>query len=110
MKLVIAVVHERDAAKCVEALNDRGLTCTRFESSGGFLERKNATLFIAVDEDRVDTVVELITRHVKERVETLQASPTAVSTPLAAFVPPPVDVEVHGATIIVVPVDRFEKI
>ncbi|MGC8461290.1 MAG: cyclic-di-AMP receptor [Candidatus Dormibacteria bacterium] len=110
MKLVIAVVHDRDAAKCVEALNDRGLTCTRFESSGGFLEQKNATLFIAVDEDRVDTVVELITRHVKERMETLQASSSAATTPLSAFVPSPVDVEVHGATIIVIPVERFEKI
>ena len=110
MKLVIAVVHERDAQKCVEVLNDRGLTCTRIESSGGFLDRKNATLFIAVDEERVDTVVDLITKHVKERVETLQASSAAVAAPLASFVPPPVDVEIHGATIIVVPVDRFEKI
>ena len=110
MKLVIAVVHERDAAKCVEALNDRGLTCTRFESSGGFLERRNTTLMVAVDEERVSIVVELITKHVKERVETLQASPSTLASPLAAFVPAPVDVEVHGATIIVIPVDRFEKI
>ena len=36
MKLLIAVVHSEDASSTMDALNDRGISVTRFASSGGF--------------------------------------------------------------------------
>ena len=52
MKLIIAILHAKDAEACVTALNDAGFACTRLGSFGGFLERDNVTLLIGVEGPR----------------------------------------------------------
>jgi uncharacterized protein YaaQ len=105
VKLVLAVLHNKDADSCVTALNDAGFACTRLGSSGGFLDRENATLLIGVEATQVDKVMELIRGRAKRRNERLQA-PAAAGT----AAPPPVDVEVGGATVFVLAIDRFERL
>jgi uncharacterized protein YaaQ len=105
VRLVLAVLHNKDADSCVTALNDAGFACTRLGSSGGFLDRENATLLIGVEATQVDKVIELIRGRAKRRNERLQAP--AAAGPAA---PPPVDVEVGGATVFVLVVDRFERL
>jgi uncharacterized protein YaaQ len=102
VRLVLAILHHKDADSCVTALNNAGFACTRLGSSGGFLDRENATLMIGVETAQVDTVIELIRGRAKRRNERLQA--------VAAAGPPPVDVEVGGATVFVLAIDRFERL
>jgi uncharacterized protein YaaQ len=109
VKLVLAVLHNKDADSCVTALNDAGFACTRLGSSGGFLDRGNATLLIGVDAAQVDKVIELIRGRAKRRNERFQAAATAGPAPSTAA-PPPVDVEVGGATVFVLAIDRFERL
>ena len=109
MKLVIAVIHSDDAGPCSAALSDAGFVCTRFTTSGGFLQKGNATLITGVDDGRVDEVVGLLRVHARQRSEYMNpVSPLA--EPAEFFVPFPVEVEVGGATVFVVDVQRFEKL
>jgi len=109
MKLVIAVVHADDAGPCSSALSEAGFTCTRFTTSGGFLQKGNATLVAGVDDARVDEVIELLRGCACERSEYMNpVSPLA--EPAEFFVPFPVEVQVGGATVFVVDVGRFEKL
>ena len=108
MRLVVAILHSKDADSCVTALNNAGFACTRLGSSGGFLNRENATLLIGVEATQVDKVVELIRGRAKRRNERLDPAAPAASTGTAA--PPLVDVEVGGATVFVLAIDRFERL
>ncbi|HEV3123380.1 MAG TPA: cyclic-di-AMP receptor [Candidatus Dormibacteraeota bacterium] len=109
MKLVIAVVHGDDAAACSDALSDAGFVCTRFNTSGGFLQTGNATIFTGVEDSRVDEVVELLRVHARGRHEYMNPMPP-MAEPAEFFVPFPVEVQVGGATVFVVDVERFEKL
>jgi len=109
MRLIIAILHAKDAEACVTALNDAGFPCTRLGSFGGFLERDNVTLLIGVEAAQVDAVIGILRSRAKRRHEQLHAARTAVAAggPPA---PPPVDVEVGGATLFVLQIDRFERL
>jgi uncharacterized protein YaaQ len=109
VRLVLAIVHTKDANGCVIALNDAGFACTRLGSSGGFLDRENVTLLIGVDAAQVDTVIDLIRGRAKRRNERFQAAAAAGPAPNTAA-PHPVDVEVGGATVFVLAIDRFERL
>lgn len=108
MKLVIAVVHPHDAVKCAQALTSNGIACTRYDSNGGFLATPNATLLIAIDEDRLDVVFSILRKHAKERVEKMVPAGAVVGGVVAQF--PAADVEVGGATVMVLPLDSFERL
>lgn len=57
----------------------------------------------------MDEVVDLLRRHARQRSEYMNpVSPLA--EPAEFFVPFPVEVEVGGATVFVVDVERFEKL
>ena len=109
MKLVIAVVQGEDAQRAVEALTAAGISSTRVSSTGGFLQQGNVTILVGIEDAKVDDAVQIIRESCRERSRYLTpALPTAEPGDfLAAF---PVEMQVGGATVFVVPVDSFEKI
>lgn len=109
MKLVIAVVQGEDADKTVQALADNGMPVTKVQSSGGFLQQGNATLFVGVEIEKVERVIELIKENSRERSQYMTPIPPMVE-PGEFVMPYPVEVQVGGATVFVVDVDRFEKL
>ena len=109
MKLVIAVVQGEDAQRTSEALNELGFGSTRITSSGGFLQQGNVTFFIGVEDSRVTEAVQVIRDNCRERSRYLTPMPP-VPEPGEYFMAYPVEVQVGGATVFVVPVDSFEKI
>lgn len=109
MKLVIAVVQAEDAPRTVDALSAAGISSTKIASSGGFLQQGNVTLMIGVAKERVADVVNLIRDNCRERSRYLTPMPPVVE-PGEMFTPFPVEVQVGGATVWVLPVDSFEKI
>ena len=78
MKLLIAVVHGEDASATMDALNDRGISVTRFASSGGFLQHKNVTLMTGIDDDRIEEVLGLIKENCRTRSEFMNPMPPLV--------------------------------
>ena len=109
MKLVIAVVQGEDAPGTVKALTPAGISSTRVSSTGGFLQQGNVTLLMGVQETRVREALEIIREHCRERSRFLTPVPP-IAEPGEFVMTYPIEVQVGGATVFVVPVDSFEKI
>jgi uncharacterized protein YaaQ len=60
MKLIIAIIRDSDDRQVLDALVARSYRVTRVASTGGFLRRGNATLFIGVDAEQVQSVLDLL--------------------------------------------------
>ncbi len=109
MKLVVAIVHNEDAGALVDALLDREYRATRLHSSGGFLKRSNATIVVGVDDDRVDEVMDVVRDRCTSRTQIVNPMPP-IMEPGEFYMPYPVEVEVGGATVFVLPVERLERL
>lgn len=109
MKLVVAIVHHEDAGALVDALLDREFRATRLASSGGFLKQSNATVILGVEDDAVDEVIEIVREACHARTQTVNPMPP-IMEPGEFFMPYPLEVEVGGATVFVLPVDRYERL
>ena len=109
MKLIVAVVQEKDSIKLIEALMVKGYRATKLASTGGFLKEGNTTLLIGVDTDKVPEVLGIIRKTCKSR-EQLVTPLTPVGGPVDSYVPYPIEVIVGGATVFVVNVEQYEKI
>ena len=109
MKLVLAVVQAEDANGLLTQLSNRGFRTTRIKTVGGFLRESNATVFVGVEDEEVEAVVQTIRENCTTRQQQITAIP-AVMEPGEFFLPYPVEVEVGGATIFVLDVDRFEQV
>ena len=59
-KLVMAVLQESDYDATVEVLSSHQIFVTKLSSSGGFLKKKNVTVMIGVEEERLSQVLEIL--------------------------------------------------
>ena len=109
MKLVVAVVHNEDAGVLVDALLEREYRATRLHSSGGFLKQSNATVMIGVEDAQVDEVIAIVRENCNARTQVVNPMPP-IMEPGEFFMPYPLEVEIGGATVFVLPVERSERI
>jgi len=109
MKLIVAVVHNEDAGALVDGLLDREFRATRLHSSGGFLKQSNATVIVGAEDDQVEPILEIVRRTCTTRTQIVNPMPP-IMEPGEFFMPYPLEVEVGGATVFVVPVERFERL
>ncbi len=109
MKLIVAVVHNEDAGPLVDALLEKDHRATRLQSSGGFLKQSNATVIVGAEEALVEGVLEVIRANCTSRTQVVNPMPP-IMEPGEFFMPYPLEVEVGGATVFVVPVERFERL
>lgn len=107
MKMIIAVVQDRDVSAVVSALLKKGYSTTKLASTGGFLRGGNTTLLVGVDAKDVDDVLSLIKSKSRSRKQLVTPVPQAISA--EACVPYPIEVTVGGMTAFVLDVERFEK-
>jgi uncharacterized protein YaaQ len=109
MKLVVAIVHNEDAGALVDALLEKEFRATRLHSSGGFLKQSNATVLLGVEDAEVEEVVAIVRENCTSRKQVVNPMPP-IMEPGEFFMPYPLEVEVGGATVFVVPVERFERL
>jgi uncharacterized protein YaaQ len=109
VKLIVAVVHNEDARGLIDALLAHEYRATWLHSSGGFLKQSNATILVGVDEAKVDDVIALVRANCQARTQTVSPIPP-IMEPGEFFMPYPLEVEVGGAVIFILPIDRFERI
>jgi len=109
MKLVIAVVQDKDQSKVTDALLERGFQFTNIASTGGLLREGNVTFFIGVEERQIDDVIQVLAAHSKTREQLVNVFPPTIE-PIGTCIPNPVKVQVGGATVFVLDVERFEKL
>lgn len=107
MKLIIAVINPDDANDVVRSLSKNGFSSTRLSTTGGFLMTGNATILIGVEEEKVQPVIDLIHEHSHSRKQLI---PATAEVGYGYYPHAPVEVDVGGATIFVVDVERFEQL
>lgn len=108
MKLIVAVIQDKDQGRLLEALMEAGFRATKLASTGGFLREGNTTLLLGVEDERVEAAMQIIRRICKAR-EQLVTPLSPMGGPADAYIPYPVEVTVGGATVFVLNVERFEK-
>jgi len=108
MKLVVAVIQDKDTQRLLNGLTQEGFRATKLSSTGGFLREGNTTLLIGVEDHLVERVLRIIksTCHSREQLVT-PLSP--MGGPADSYIPYPVEITVGGATIFVLDVERFEQ-
>jgi CPA1 family monovalent cation:H+ antiporter len=104
--LLLAVVQDRDLESASNALAVRGVTSTTIRSHGAFLRQSSHLLLVGVPEGRLEAAVGALQSSTHERVEFLPSLPVLVEGPL----PEPSPIHVHGATVFLLPVERYEVI
>lgn len=109
MKLMVAVIQERDAAALTNALVERGFFFTQIDSTGGFLRESNVTVLIGVQTELVPEVVRLLRQHGQARVRYVNPLMPIIE-PAEFHVASPVEVFVGGATVFVLSVERYERV
>ncbi len=107
MKLVIAIINSGDSSAVVRHLSMKGFSCTKMASTGGFLMSGNVTLLVGVNDENVQTVIDVVGKHSKSRKQMI---PTTTEMGFGNHTATPVEINVGGATIFVVDVERFEKL
>ncbi|MGV3720148.1 MAG: cyclic-di-AMP receptor [Actinomycetota bacterium] len=108
MKLVVAVIHDRDQKRTSDALLKAGFKFTKIASTGGFLREGNVTMLIGAQEDEVDPLLGLISDASRAREQYVNVLPPE-ATPVGTFLANPVKVQVGGAIAFVMDVERFER-
>lgn len=63
MKLIIAIIRDVDTDPVSRALMEADLRVTQIASTGGFLRRGNSTLLIGLEDEQVDTALNIIRQH-----------------------------------------------
>jgi uncharacterized protein YaaQ len=109
MKLVAAVIQGKDAETLLNALRTRGYRATQINSSGGFLRENNVTILTGVEDSQVPDIFRLIRENCYTRLQYVNPL-LPVMEPGEFYMPSPVEVQVGGATVFVLPVARYERI
>ena len=109
MKLVIAIINADDVNAVVLNLTRSGFSATRMPTVGGFLMAKNVTVLVGVDEEKVQSVIDIIKAHSHSRKQIIPAT-TGGSMGYNFQSSVPLEVNVGGATIFVVDVEQFMRV
>jgi uncharacterized protein YaaQ len=108
MKLIVAVIHDRDQKRTSDALLRAGYKFTKIASTGGFLREGNVTLLMGAEADEVENVLAIINDPCKTREQYVNVMPPEAA-PVGTFLANPVKVQVGGAVAFVMDVERFER-
>ena len=103
--LMMAVVQEQDIDRATSAAKSFGAPIVYLASTGGFLGHRNATLLIGLPEGLESNLVETLHQTCRQRIEHMTMPVKGVPSLLST----PIPVTVGGATIFVLPVERFEE-
>ncbi|MFD2923433.1 cyclic-di-AMP receptor [Halobacillus naozhouensis] len=106
MKMIIAVVQDKDSNRLNDALAENQFKTTKLSTTGGFLREGNTTFMIGCDDEQVDDALNIIKRNCSQR-DQMVAPISPMGGNADSYIPKPVKVEVGGATVFILPVDSF---
>mgnify|MGYP000895162154 CR=1 FL=1 len=104
MKLILAIVQDKDSNRLANEFIDANIRATKLSSTGGFLKAGNSTF----EDERVESALALIKETCQARTQYV-TTPVTLDISLDGQVPYPVEVEVGGATVFVLPVEGFQQ-
>lgn len=93
MKLLIAILQDKDVAPLIHTLTEEKIPVTKLASTGGFLRQGNTTLILGIEEDQEEHVIAIMKKS--SGASTLEKDGASVKV---------------GTTVFVVPVEDFRKV
>ena len=107
MLLLAAVVQSEDAPELAKKLIEQNLRLTQINSTGGLFASGSVVLLIGIEDTAYDAVLATIIATCKTRTKHI----SAVATPEPTFFFfTPMEVEVGGAVVFGVPVERYVRL
>lgn len=107
MKLILAIVSSDDSSSVENALAKEKFHFTKLSSNGGFLKEGKSTIIIGCEDDLVDKAIDIVGSQSKKREEITTSN---LPFEFNNFLNFPIKVNVGGATIFVLDVEKFIKI
>ncbi|WP_139492614.1 cyclic-di-AMP receptor [Brevibacillus dissolubilis] len=108
MKMVIAVVQDKDSARLSQKLVQNGYRATKLASTGGFLRAGNTTFLIGTDDERVPDVIQIIEQNCQSRNQ-MVTPVSPLGSGVDSFLSYPLEVQVGGAAVFVMDVEQFHS-
>ncbi|WP_201716441.1 cyclic-di-AMP receptor [Rossellomorea arthrocnemi] len=108
MKVIMAVVQDKDSNRLSNALMEHNFRSTKLASTGGFLKSGNTTFIIGTEDIRVEKALQVIKENCQTR-DQMVAPVSPMGGNADSYVPYPVEVAVGGATVFVLPVEQFHQ-
>ncbi len=107
MKLVIAIVSNKDLVKVLAATSAEGFFSTKISTEGQFLRDGQTTVLFGVKDENVEKLFSIIKDNVTKRIIKKKGVESTVE---GSLLKKPVDVEENGAVAFVVNVENFRKL
>jgi uncharacterized protein YaaQ len=108
MKLVLAILQDRDADLTLERLTAQHIGVTRVATSGGFLRQGSTTLLMGVEDAQISTI-EAVLKETCQRRKMFMPIAAGITDP-AYGLHNQIEVEVGGATMFVFDIDQFDQV
>lgn len=108
MKLITAVVQDKDTSKLSNAFVKANVRATRLSTSGGFLRSGNTTFLIAIEDDRMQDVLDII-QKVSQKRKQFMVPPVSLDAGADHVGAYPIEVEVGGATVFTQNIESFHQ-
>ena len=108
MKLIVSIVNSDDARGLLDQLVTRGFRATVIGTTGGFLREGNTTMFVGTEDEKVDEVLRIIRQSSHTRTQYVSPLPP-IMEPGELYTPNSIEVQIGGATVFVLDVERFER-
>lgn len=106
-KLILAVVDIRDARTLIQRLIARGFGATRLDAYGGFLRTERSLVLVATSELEAPAVAATIRETCPGRIETVAPAANDGTLGLAIDYGPE-QVEIAGAIVLMMPIERVD--
>ena len=104
MKMLFAFIQNDDVKPLTRALIKYDISVTRISSSGGFLSGGNSTLMIGVEDEQLQSALDVIKKHSHKRTTAVPA-PVFPTAQIGNGTILPIDVTIGGATVFVINVE-----
>lgn len=105
MELLIIIVQEADYQRLSKELIRHKILATKFSTEGLYLNKKNVTLMVCIEQEREQEILDYIKHSCHERVEERQVSEFNGQT----FVDVLKSIQIGGATVFTAGVDKILK-
>ena len=109
MKMIYAIVRYDNEDEVINALTKKHYSVTKLATTGGFLKKGNTTLLIGTEAERVQEAIDTIKQECGKRQKITINMPYISGSAMINCATMPMTVEVGGATIFVIDVERYEK-
>ena len=109
MKLIIAIIQDKDSDKLSNQFIENNIQATKLASSGSFLRAGNSTFLIGIADERVKEVLEII-KHTSKKRQKFITPPVTLNTHVEGVNNNyPRKINIGGATVFVINIEEFHQ-